>query len=194
MKHPLGLYVLYLTEVMRQQLPIPPLTIPRNVANNAHAWQLWERFSFYGMKALLVLYLNAGALNSDRLPNMVGSSAVLAIFGVPARLEHEFVPAADRPLKPTIRQPRCRPANHGTGDTGPLIAAERAVLWCSLLNTSCRRCSRRRLFRRSDNDAGWRFAHGRRARLSHIGAVLPCWAVAPRTRQYAAARVIGPHP
>ena len=40
--HPKGLYVLYATE-------------------------LWERFSFYGMKALLVLCLNSGALSPERL-------------------------------------------------------------------------------------------------------------------------------
>lgn len=56
--HPRGLYVLYLTE-------------------------LWERFSFYGMKALLVLYLNSGALDADRLPNMLGSSIVFGIFRQP---------------------------------------------------------------------------------------------------------------
>ena len=56
--HPKGLYVLYATE-------------------------LWERFSFYGMKALLVLYLNSGALSPERLPNMLGSSAVIGVFGQP---------------------------------------------------------------------------------------------------------------
>ena len=56
--HPKGLYVLYATE-------------------------LWERFSFYGMKALLVLYLNSGALSPERLPNMLGSSVVVSIFGQP---------------------------------------------------------------------------------------------------------------
>ena len=56
--HPKGLYVLYATE-------------------------LWERFSFYGMKALLVLYLNSGALSAERLPNMLGSSVVVGIFGQP---------------------------------------------------------------------------------------------------------------
>ena len=61
-RHPRGLYVLYLTE-------------------------LWERFSFYGMKALLVLYLNSGALSPERMPRMAGYSAIVAIWGQPQSKE-----------------------------------------------------------------------------------------------------------
>ena len=57
--HPPGLIVLYLTEV-------------------------WERFSFYGMKALLVLYLNDGVLQEQRLSYVMGSQVVVACFGQPA--------------------------------------------------------------------------------------------------------------
>ena len=57
-KHPPGLAVLYLTEV-------------------------WERFSFYGMKALLVLYLNDGVLSEARFRDVIGSPLVVACFGQP---------------------------------------------------------------------------------------------------------------
>lgn len=56
--HPKGLAVLYLTEV-------------------------WERFSFYGLKALLVLYLNSGVLSSSRFSDVFGSSVVITLFGQP---------------------------------------------------------------------------------------------------------------
>ena len=49
--HPPGLTVLYLTEV-------------------------WERFSFYGLKALLVLYLNSGVLEPLRWERVYGASLV----------------------------------------------------------------------------------------------------------------------
>ena len=53
--HPAGLRTLYLTEV-------------------------WERFLFYGLKSLLVLYLNSGVL--QRLENRVlGAAVVKALFG-----------------------------------------------------------------------------------------------------------------
>ena len=55
-RHPMGLTVLYLTEV-------------------------WERFSFYGLKALLVLYLNSGVLAPERFQAVWGSSLVVRIFG-----------------------------------------------------------------------------------------------------------------
>ena len=57
-RHPPGLCVLYLTEV-------------------------WERFSFYGMKALLVLYLNDGILLEEKLSNVFGGSLVVACFSQP---------------------------------------------------------------------------------------------------------------
>ena len=55
-RHPPGLTVLYLTEV-------------------------WERFSFYGLKALLVLYLNSGVLAPERFANVWGSAVVALLFG-----------------------------------------------------------------------------------------------------------------
>ena len=58
MRHPHGLTVLYLTEV-------------------------WERFSFYGLRALLVLYLNSGVLEDTRFQQVYGANLVLAIFGRP---------------------------------------------------------------------------------------------------------------
>mmetsp|Transcript_26913 Transcript_26913/g.54066 ORF Transcript_26913/g.54066 Transcript_26913/m.54066 type:complete len:317 (-) Transcript_26913:917-1867(-) len=57
--HPPGLLILYLTEV-------------------------WERFSFYGMKALLVLYLNDGVLLAERFTHVAGSDLVVAVFGQPS--------------------------------------------------------------------------------------------------------------
>ena len=57
-RHPRGLVVLYLTEV-------------------------WERFSFYGMKALLVLYLNDGVLSEERFSKVLGSGLVVYLFGQP---------------------------------------------------------------------------------------------------------------
>ena len=57
-RHPRGLAVLYLTEV-------------------------WERFSFYGMKALLVLYLNDGVLSEERFSKVLGSGLVVYLFGQP---------------------------------------------------------------------------------------------------------------
>ena len=56
--HPPALVVLYLTEV-------------------------WERFSFYGMRSLLVLYLNEGVLGAERFGGVHGSSIVVALFGQP---------------------------------------------------------------------------------------------------------------
>ena len=55
-RHPPGLGVLYLTE-------------------------LWERFSFYGLKALLVLYLNAGVLEGERFQEVHGCWIVTLMFG-----------------------------------------------------------------------------------------------------------------
>jgi POT family proton-dependent oligopeptide transporter len=57
-RHPVGLRVLYLTEV-------------------------WERFSFYGLRSLLVLYLNAGVLEPGRFGDVIGSRLVMAFFSVP---------------------------------------------------------------------------------------------------------------
>ena len=58
-RHPRGLIVLYATEV-------------------------WERFSFYGMRALLVLYLNDGVLGEHRFSKVIGSGLVTNLFGQPA--------------------------------------------------------------------------------------------------------------
>mmetsp|Transcript_44694 Transcript_44694/g.117168 ORF Transcript_44694/g.117168 Transcript_44694/m.117168 type:complete len:485 (+) Transcript_44694:21-1475(+) len=55
-RHPVGLAVLYLTEV-------------------------WERFSFYGLKSLLVLYLTSGVLELERFDKVIGSHLVLVAFG-----------------------------------------------------------------------------------------------------------------
>ena len=52
--HPKGLYVLYATE-------------------------LWERFSFYGMKALLVLYLNSGALSQLEFEALFTTRATIKV-------------------------------------------------------------------------------------------------------------------
>ena len=45
--------------------------------------EIWERFSFYGLKALLVLYLNSGVLSADRFSNVCGNGVVTAIFSQP---------------------------------------------------------------------------------------------------------------
>ena len=55
-RHPAGLTVLYLTEV-------------------------WERFSFYGLKALLVLFLNSGVLEPPRFERVYGCWLVTLMFG-----------------------------------------------------------------------------------------------------------------
>ena len=41
--------------------------------------ELWERFSFYGLTALLVTYLNSGVLEPHRLPKVI-SSVVFLVF------------------------------------------------------------------------------------------------------------------
>mmetsp|Transcript_45055 Transcript_45055/g.89989 ORF Transcript_45055/g.89989 Transcript_45055/m.89989 type:complete len:541 (-) Transcript_45055:17-1639(-) len=57
--HPLGLPVLFFTE-------------------------MWERFSFFGLTSLLVLYLNDGILESTRLPTVLGGPLLIHIFGQPS--------------------------------------------------------------------------------------------------------------
>ena len=56
--HPIGLYVLFLTE-------------------------MWERFSYYGMRALLVLYMTASTLGDDMRGEGLGwtSKEALALYG-----------------------------------------------------------------------------------------------------------------
>src|SRR5690554_364319 len=55
--HPIGLYVLFLTE-------------------------MWERFSFYGMRALLVLYMTASTIGDERGPGLNWSDQeALALYG-----------------------------------------------------------------------------------------------------------------
>ena len=48
------------------------------------AAETWERFSFYGVRALLVLYLTSGALDKARFDPVHGSSIVLGAFGTPS--------------------------------------------------------------------------------------------------------------
>ena len=56
--HPVGLYILFLTE-------------------------MWERFSYYGMRALLVLYMTASALGTDDRGAGLGwtNQEALALYG-----------------------------------------------------------------------------------------------------------------
>ncbi|MGC6438048.1 MAG: peptide MFS transporter [Flavobacteriaceae bacterium] len=56
--HPIGLYILFLTE-------------------------MWERFSYYGMRALLVLYMTASTLGDDARGEGLGwtSKEALALYG-----------------------------------------------------------------------------------------------------------------
>ena len=50
--HPVGLYVLFFTE-------------------------MWERFSYYGMRALLTLYMTAETLNNDPFPEVFWRTGIL---------------------------------------------------------------------------------------------------------------------
>lgn len=43
---------------------------------------MWERFSYYGMRVLLVLYMTGYILEPSRFQKVIGSSAVFALFGV----------------------------------------------------------------------------------------------------------------
>mmetsp|Transcript_6948 Transcript_6948/g.42450 ORF Transcript_6948/g.42450 Transcript_6948/m.42450 type:complete len:589 (-) Transcript_6948:1957-3723(-) len=43
--------------------------------------ELWERFSYYGMKALLVLYMNDGLFEEDRWQGVYGLPTLVAIYG-----------------------------------------------------------------------------------------------------------------
>jgi len=56
--HPKGLYVLFMTE-------------------------LWERFSFYGMKALLIFYLVKYHLFSDEAGNLIVGSYAAMVYAMP---------------------------------------------------------------------------------------------------------------
>lgn len=56
--HPIGLYVLFLTE-------------------------MWERFSFYGMKALLIFYLVKYHLFSDEAGNLIVGSYAAMVYAMP---------------------------------------------------------------------------------------------------------------
>ncbi len=56
--HPVGLYILFLTE-------------------------MWERFSFYGMKALLILYLVKYHLFSDTAGNLLVGSYAALVYAMP---------------------------------------------------------------------------------------------------------------
>ncbi|HEX9826982.1 MAG TPA: oligopeptide:H+ symporter [Flavobacteriaceae bacterium] len=56
--HPIGLYILFLTE-------------------------MWERFSFYGMKALLILYLVKYHLFSDTAGNLIVGSYAALVYAMP---------------------------------------------------------------------------------------------------------------
>ena len=60
--HPAGLFILFSTEACTLrfllQLPFSSLLGPlRSETTSAYRLQVWERFSYYGMRALLVLYL-----------------------------------------------------------------------------------------------------------------------------------------
>ncbi len=56
--HPIGLYVLFMTE-------------------------LWERFSYYGMRALLILYLTKHFLFDDSQAGLIYGSYAALIYGLP---------------------------------------------------------------------------------------------------------------
>ena len=56
--HPRGLYVLFLTE-------------------------LWERFSYYGMRALLILYLTKHFLFSDKEGGLIVGSYAALVYAMP---------------------------------------------------------------------------------------------------------------
>ncbi|MEZ4986872.1 MAG: peptide MFS transporter [Saprospiraceae bacterium] len=56
--HPIGLYILFLTE-------------------------MWERFSFYGMKALLIFYLVKYHLFSDEAGNIIVGSYAALVYAMP---------------------------------------------------------------------------------------------------------------
>ena len=43
--------------------------------------EMWERFSFYGMRSILVLYLRSELLPSDELNDCVGSGLVISLVG-----------------------------------------------------------------------------------------------------------------
>ena len=57
-RHPTGLWVLSMTET-------------------------WERFSYYGVRSLLVLYLTSGALDAEQFERVYGSQVTYLIFGKP---------------------------------------------------------------------------------------------------------------
>src|SRR6202035_3107050 len=69
--HPLGLYVLFFTE-------------------------MWERFCFYGMRALLVLYVAGHLVRPDVAPHVPG------FLGARQALVHVFGPLDDEQLADQI--------------------------------------------------------------------------------------------
>jgi len=58
--------------------------------------EMWERFSYYGMKALLVLYMTKYLFEPDRVEQVVGFSALRAGF------EFVFGPLATQPLSSLV--------------------------------------------------------------------------------------------
>ena len=58
--------------------------------------EMWERFSYYGMRALLVLYMVHYLLLPDRASNVVGLAALKSALEVP------FGPLAVQPLSSLI--------------------------------------------------------------------------------------------
>ena len=153
------------TQTLRRRVPRDFLGHPRGLAFLFFT-EMWERFSYYGMRALLVLYMVRYLLQNENADNVIGLAARCA-----ACFEGMFGPLAVQPLASQIyglytglvyltpvlrrpdRRPRARPAQdrrdrrHPDGDRPfhdgvraavPVRAARRSFSATAASSPTCR--------------------------------------------------------
>ena len=83
------------SQTMRRPAPADFLGHPRGLAF-LFTTEMWERFSYYGMRALLVLYMVKYLLLPERADNVIGLAALRSLF------EGAFGPLAAQPFSSHI--------------------------------------------------------------------------------------------